>query len=743
MAIIHRSSVTAERLSVPCAGSSLESLWLQLTGRRQIAVGVMYRPPGEPPVPAIDDLHDQLVYVMAKNKPVYVLGDTNFDILRPDKPGVTPYIQLLSSLSLSQIITSATHPGPTPTLLDHILTSHPDLTTNPQVTACSISDHDLVTVSVSGVKARQPPATITVRSARQLSPDALCLDLLLADWSALYRAASTDEKWSAWRAVWDPILDRHMPIRQVKLHHKPQPWLYDDAVREAREARDRAREDKERTPCAETEREFRLCRNAVKTAQHSACSRYFLSSYRRSKSTTWHDIRRYLMLSKKAGPRPQDTAAVRPAGWYSRLNQHFATVGSTVADSLAAADTGETLHPRPPRVCSGAFSPRPATLPELSAALQRMGTSKASGEDGITIAMLRMTFSVVGPHVLHVVNSCIARCELPPAWQTAIVIPLHKGGDVHEPSNYRPISILPVVSKLCERVVCTQLTEYLESYNILCPEQYGFRPGLSTEAALLDTVTYAVDNIDSGRVTSLVTADTSKAFDSVEHGRLLEKLGWYGVDDRWFPCVALRSLSDGEGRDGCGRCLWTHGVVQGSILGPILFLLFTNDLPQYVPHGRLVMYADDAQFLDTDSPDNLPQLKCRIENTLSVALQWFTQNRLKINPTKTDMVLLKSARKNINCHFTVPFGNSDISSVQSAKILGITLDSSLTWEDHVTVIVKRCYSVLIGLAGIQRRIPRETKRLLIEALVFPHLRYCVSVWGSCTATQKAKAPKVH
>ena len=137
----------------------------------------------------------------------------------------------------------------------------------------------------------------------------------------------------------------------------------------------------------------------------------------------------------------------------------------------------------------------------------------------------------------------------------------------------------------------------------------------------------------------------------------------------------------------------------------------------------------------------MPQLKCRIENTLSVALQWFTQNRLKINPTKTDMVLLKSARKNINCHFTVPFGNSDISSVQSAKILGITLDSSLTWEDHVTVIVKRCYSVLIGLAGIQRRIPRETKRLLIEALVFPHLRYCVSVWGSCTATQKRRLQK--
>ncbi|KAF0289924.1 hypothetical protein FJT64_011822 [Amphibalanus amphitrite] len=324
---------------------------------------------------------------------MFVLGDTNFDVMQPSKPGVRAYKELLNSLSLSQLITSPTRPGVTSTLIDHIITSHPDLATAADVTPCNISDHDLITVSISGVKTRRQPTTVTVRSTRNLSQDALCLDLLVADWSAVYGATSATDKWSAWRAVWDPIIDRHLPLKEVKLRHKSQPWMYDEDVKEAMEARDRAREDKERTPCEETEQEFRRCRNAVKTAQHHACSEYFLSSFRRSKSTTWRDIRRFLISSKKPEPRP-DGSSGRPEAWFDRLNSYFSTIGPSVADGLAALDTGETLHPRPPRVSSGAFRPHPATLPELSAALQRMGTSKACGTDGITISMIRLTFSV-------------------------------------------------------------------------------------------------------------------------------------------------------------------------------------------------------------------------------------------------------------------------------------------------------------------------------------------------------------
>ena len=319
-------------------------------------------------------------------------------------------------------------------------------------------------------------------------------------------------------------------------------------------------------------------------------------------------------------------------------------------------------------------------------------------------------------------------------------MPLYKNGDAKEPSDYRPISVLPVVSKLCERIICTQLMSYLSEHHLLCPQQYGFRPGLSTEAALLDAVTYTVSNIDRGLVTSLVTADTSKAFDSVEYDRLLDKLGWYGIDYRWFAAW-LRDRT--QAVTGATEDLdVTHGVIQGSILGLILFIIFTSDLPQHLPNCKLVWYADDCQFLDAEIPGEIQTLKDRVEITLATVLAWFTQNRLKINPSKTEMLIMKSRRHTGNTDFSVFFGDDEISPSDSVKILGITVDSHLSWDSHVGVLVRRCNIILIGLARLRHKLPKCSGQLLVQALLFPHIRYCLTIWGNCSASLKARVQKV-
>ena len=474
VAIVYRDTLKAERMRVPTADSTLEALWLQITGRSTIVVCALYRPPSGPPTPAIEDLHHQLTHVLAHDRPTYVLGDVNFDVLQPSKPGVSSYIQHISDLSLHQLVTMPTHPGPTPSLIDHLITNRPDLTAGTQVTSCDISDHDLITALVSNVKHRHRPETITVRSTRHLDHNALCLSFLLEDWSEFDEADSITDKWNSFLAVWDRVINIHMPMKTIKLKNRPHPWLEDDEVREAMDARDRARADRDHTPCEETAKEYRDCRNAVKMALNRACTSYYATSFRRSRSKTWKDIRQFLISSNKSQPRTTRTTPTDPE-WADRLNRFFASVGSDVA----GGDIHEALLPRPPRVCDGAFKPHPATLPELSAALQRMGSSRACGADGITVQMLRMAFPTVGPHLLSLVNCSIVTCDLPASWKAAVVTALHKKGDTDDPNNYRPISVLPVVAKLCERVVCTQLMTYVPvEASYFVPAAVWFSTGL-------------------------------------------------------------------------------------------------------------------------------------------------------------------------------------------------------------------------------------------------------------------------
>ena len=321
------------------------------------------------------------------------------------------------------------------------------------------------------------------------------------------------------------------------------------------------------------------------------------------------------------------------------------------------------------------------------------------------------------------------------------MVPILKAGCPDDQNNYRPVSVIPTVAKLTERVVCTQLVRYLLSHGVLCDEQHGFRPGRSTESAMLDAVSYITQHIDQGMISCLTTVDTSKAFDSVQHCRLLDKLGWYGVDTHWFRDW-LRDRHQ-RIRGGSAETMpITHGVVQGSILGPALFLLFTNDLPSFLSDTKIVLYADDVQFIHASSPNQISELEQQVGRTLNKAQQWFVENALKINPTKTECVLLSSRQRKLGANFKVQFNDVVLRPSPSAKILGFILDSNLTFEKHISVVVQHCYATLSGLAKFSRRLPKQVKKLIVEALVFPHIVYCATSWAGCNATQRSRVEKI-
>ena len=321
------------------------------------------------------------------------------------------------------------------------------------------------------------------------------------------------------------------------------------------------------------------------------------------------------------------------------FNCVFASVGERIATELReAGGEGEALSPRPPRVTSAGLVLQPVTLPNLSESLRELSSSRAVGMDGIPLFAIRNCFAVIAPHLLHLINVSIVTRVFPSAWKMASVVPIHKSGPRDSASNFRPISILPALSKLCEKVVCTQLSVFLAKHDLFSPSQYAYRSCHSTEDAVMDAVEWMTRRVDAGHIVSVTSIDLSKAFDSVDHGVLLMKLQWHGVDPGWF-----QSYLDGRRqvvRGGSLSLSLSHGVPQGSLVGPILFSIFTNDLPSHVPHGHIVSYADDTQLFDSSHPDDLSLLKSRQEQTILAVQSFFTANSLKMNPTKTSLLLV-------------------------------------------------------------------------------------------------------
>ena len=335
--IFYRDGLCAERLSVPATGSQLETLWLSFGKGRRAVVGVAYRPPRGAVQPYLDDLRDQLAHVLISGHTAYLLGDLNFDLLRPEKPGVASYQQLLTDLHCRQLVTSPTHRDGS--LLDHIIVPETDDTAAARVIPFHSSDHDVVVADVNVSCERQRRSELTIRSTRQLDADALCFDLLTADWSPMYRAQSVDDMWRVFLSVWGPTIDHHMPVKTIKLRHPPCPWIDDNPeLRAVMRERDLARAERDRNRCEATEQVYRQTRNAAKAAQCKARVTFFQDSFRNSRQKTWKDIRKLLVSSSRnAGTGFGSPPSARAQEWADELNRHFSSVGPKIATSLGAA----------------------------------------------------------------------------------------------------------------------------------------------------------------------------------------------------------------------------------------------------------------------------------------------------------------------------------------------------------------------------------------------------------------------
>lgn len=370
--------------------------------------------------------------------------------------------------------------------------------------------------------------------------------------------------------------------------------------------------------------------------------------------------------------------------------------------------------------------------------LSQLIVSKASGPDQIPNYYLKETAEQTAPVLAALFSQSLRRGALPSDWVTANVSPIFKKGDRHMASNYRPISLTCVCCKLLEHIIVKHILDHLDTHDILTDKQHGFRSGHSCESQLIITIHDLLASVDVGERVDIAILDFSKAFDTVPHRRLMSKLDHYGIrgDIKNWISRFLMGRSQKVIVDGfCSSEICVDsGVPQGSVLGPILFLIFINDLPQRVrSHCRL--FADDCLLYRVISG----LLDCiQLQRDLTSLEEWSKTWGLHFNPKKC---YIMSTGKGKNPYFYQLNGHV-LSAVETSPYLGVLLADNVSFTAHIGKISQKANSLLGFIRRNLKGCPERLRELAYITLIRPSVEYASSVWDPLTRQEIDKLEKI-
>ena len=450
-------------------------------------------------------------------------------------------------------------------------------------------------------------------------------------------------------------IDRHAPLRHKRVGNKRSPWITSQLQREMRK-RDYLKQKAIREDNYQIWEQFKQARNHTNNLIKTAKREYFVNNFEINKSNskeTWNLINQ---LSSRSSKKSVNISEIKtgtnvintPTELAETFNLHFSTVGK----KLAAEIPNENMEPEAYMQCTQhRFSLKAPTVSTVYKLLENINVRKATGLDGVSNKLLKFAAHIVAPSLTEIFTTSINTGIFPTEWKTARVTPIFKKGKKKDLNNYRPISVIPTVAKILEKIVYEQLFSYFNDNNLLTSCQSGFRSFHSTLTALTEATNSWSVNIDNGLLNGVVFLDLKKAFDTIDHSIILRKLQFYGIEQeslRWFQSYLddRKQVCCVNGHMSNSRSV-SCGVPQGSNLGPLFFLIYINDLPTYLSTASPRMFADDTNVSLASST------LFELENVLNQELQsldiWLRVNKLSLNIAKTEFMIIGSRQRlNIN-----------------------------------------------------------------------------------------------
>ena len=717
-------------------------MWIQIyTNKGTFIIGICYRAPTNNDF--FSRLEESIENIKSEidNCNLIIIGDMNAD---PRTPNGKKLSALCMENNLETLINEPTRITDTSSsCLDQIISNIPNFIHEVRVDPpISTNDHSTISVKLNLVMQKQRCYYRYIWKFDEANKIAYRQAIENANWDECFHGTDVNQACTAWTNKLLSIAKAHFNYKRVLIRPNDVPW-YNNTLRAMKRKVLRVYHKAKTNPnCWET---YRNLRNTYQESLADAKTKYEqnlndeLKNSRNSRKW-WKTVKEMLGKGKKDSYPP---LIINNSFIYD--DKHKANNFNKYFLSQNQIDTTNAKLPMYNEYNDHEILDKiEANEAEVLDYIKIIDVNKSTGHDGIGPTLLKMASSCLIPSLTRLINLSLKECTMPDSWKKANVIPIHKKDDRHLVENYRPISILPCVSKIIEKIVFKRVYNYLNDKSALTSQQSGFRPGDSTVnqmAYMYHTFSKALDDRLDVRV---VFCDVSKAFDRVWHEGILYKLKNLGISGdllKWFYSYLQnrqqRVIINGENSE------WgvvEAGVPQGSILGPLLFIVYVNDIADNIDCG-LKLFADDTTLYITVDND-LESRTREINRNLEQLSNWSSDWLIKFNPTKTKLMNISNKRnRNFDKH-PVKLNQIDLSEVQTHKHLGILLSNDLKWNNHIDMIINGIKKYLDVCTRLKYKLDRKTLASIYLTFIRPKLEYGHIIWDNCTKSDEDRLENV-
>lgn len=668
-----------------------------------------------------------------KKSQILLCGDFNVDFLQPSKQ-LDNLLDLLQSYNIRPVINAPTRISK---CLDNICINFDEDTYDVNTIKNGIGDHDVAQIihiksSNEAVKKRK----IIYRDTQKDDNIYHFLNLLAQEtWNDVFKSdGDANDKYNTFIQIMKYYFDKAFPVKTKTFsnnNNKTKPWLTKGLIISGKKLKDLHalhRDDEEfKNYYIQYKKIYRRLLNQAKKMYNS---KLLLNTNNKSK-TAWslikpnkkiHDSTISLIVNNKNVTDPGEVA--------DQFLRYFNAVPNQLNIDLPMTSRGLTLK----YANSRTFFFHPATESDIVDIIKNLRNSNSVGEDNISTNILKKCAHLVVYPLAHIINCSLSEGIFPNKLKIAKITPIYKSGDQSELKNFRPISLISPFAKVYEKYVSNAVTAFFDSCKLFNNKQFGFRKGLSTGSAINEFLNNMYESLDNGEKTLGIFLDLSKAFDLVNHKILLDKLEMYGlrgVSWKWFMSYLTNRSHYVEIENRRSHELpCSIGVPQGSILGPLLYIIYVNDFS----NKNCIMYADDTSLLV--SSNSIGSLVEKANVQIREATSWYVNNNLILNDTKSVIMRFDLSCKTIDHSLLVTTTEKSLKQVQTTKFLGINITENCSWHLQIDTICKKIAPMCYCLHQLSRTVEKSVLIMYYHALVHSTISYGILAWGCSHECQR-------